>query len=79
MAQLYTRGKCHGTHPFIVQLRDEETHLPLPGVDVGEIGPKLGLNSNDNGYLGFNNYRIPRDQMLMKHAQVLEVPTHFFI
>jgi len=76
MAQLYTRGKCHGTHPFIVQLRDEETHLPLPGVDVGEIGPKLGLNSNDNGYLGFKNYRIPRDQMLMKHAQVLEDGTY---
>lgn len=42
------------------------------GVHVGEIGPKLGLNTNDNGYLGFTDYRIPRDQMMMKHAQVLE-------
>jgi hypothetical protein len=40
---------------------------------VGEIGPKLGLNSNDNGYLGFDKVRIPRDQLLMKHSQVLEV------
>ena len=40
---------------------------------MGEIGPKLGLNSNDNGYLGFDKVRIPRDQLLMKHSQVLEV------
>jgi len=76
MAQLYTRGKCEGLHPFLVQLRDEDTHEPLPGVIVGEIGPKLGLNTNDNGYLGFEKYRIPRDQMLMKHAQVLEDGTY---
>ncbi len=31
MAQLYTRDKCEGIHPFLVQLRDEETHEPLPG------------------------------------------------
>lgn len=31
MAQLYTLGKCHGVHPFIVQLRSLEDHKPLPG------------------------------------------------
>lgn len=31
MAQLYTKGKCEGIHPFMVQLRDENTHEPLPG------------------------------------------------
>ena len=45
----------------------------IEGISVGEIGPKLGLNSNDNGYLGFDKVRIPRDQLLMKHSQVLEV------
>lgn len=34
MAQLYTKGKCEGPHPFIVQLRDEETHKPLPGIQL---------------------------------------------
>jgi acyl-CoA oxidase len=34
MAQLYTKGKCEGTHPFMVQLRDEETHEPLPGINM---------------------------------------------
>lgn len=32
VAQLYTKGKCHGIHPFIVQLRDTDTHQPLPGM-----------------------------------------------
>ncbi|PIO57081.1 acyl-CoA dehydrogenase, middle domain protein, partial [Teladorsagia circumcincta] len=31
VAQLYTQGVCHGPHPFIVQLRDLETHKPLKG------------------------------------------------
>ena len=43
------------------------------GIIIGEIGPKLGMNTNDNGYLGFEKFRIPRTQMLMKHSQVLEV------
>lgn len=33
VAQLYTKGKCQGIHPFIVQLRDEETHEPMPGTE----------------------------------------------
>lgn len=73
VAQLYTKGRCHGIHSFIVQVREEETHIPLPGLKIGDIGPKLGLNAVNNGFLGFDNVRIPRNQMLMKHAQVLEV------
>lgn len=73
VAQLYTLGECHGIHPFIVQLRDEETHIPLPGIKIGEIGCKLGMNSANNGYLGFDNVRIPRMHMLMKNNKVLEV------
>ncbi|GAB0088531.1 Acyl-coenzyme A oxidase [Sergentomyia squamirostris] len=70
VAQLYTKGQHHGIFPFIVQLRDEETHMPLPGIKVGEIGAKLGMNSVNNGFLGFDNVRIPRKNMLMKNAQV---------
>ncbi len=42
----------------------------LPGIRLGEIGPKLGMNSYDNGFLGFERHRIPRENMLMKNAQV---------
>lgn len=73
VAQLYTNGKCHGIHPFIVQLRDEETHVPMPGIKIGEIGTKLGMNATNNGYLGFDHVRIPRNQMLMKNNKVLKV------
>lgn len=76
MAQLYTQGHCHGIHPFIVQLRDEETHQSMPGVTIGEIGPRLGMNTNDNGFLRFDHYHIPRTHMLMKHSQVLEDGTY---
>lgn len=48
----------------------------MPGIKIGEIGPKLGLKSVNNGYLGFDNVRIPRKNMLMKNAQVLENGTY---
>lgn len=73
VAQLYTKGQCHGIHPFIVQLRDIETHMPLQGIKIGELGCKLGMNSTNNGYLGFENVRIPRTHLLMKNSQVLPV------
>jgi hypothetical protein len=48
-------------------------NFPFEGIKIGEIGTKLGMNATNNGYLGFDNVRIPREQMLMKNAQVLEV------
>lgn len=72
IAQLYTNGECHGVQPFIVQLRDEETWKPMKGIIIGEIGPKMGMKSVNNGYLAFDNVRIPRKNMLMQNAQVLE-------
>ncbi|EFN76281.1 probable peroxisomal acyl-coenzyme A oxidase 1 [Harpegnathos saltator] len=76
VAQLFTRGECRGIHPFIVQLRDEDTHEPLPGIKIGEIGTKLGMNATNNGFLGFDHVRIPRENMLMKNSQVLEDGTY---
>lgn len=54
----------------MVQLRDGQSHQPLKGIVVGEIGPKMGLKAADNGYLQLNSVRIPRDHMLMKNAKV---------
>lgn len=70
-AQLYSLGKHHGLHPFIVQLREDETHKPRKGITIGEIGNKVGFNTVNNGFLGFDNVRIPLDQMLMKNAKIL--------
>ncbi|XP_059764212.1 peroxisomal acyl-coenzyme A oxidase 1 isoform X3 [Balaenoptera ricei] len=70
LAQLITQGKCYGLHAFIVPIRELGTHKPLPGITVGDIGPKFGYDEMDNGYLKMDNYRLPRENMLMKHAQV---------
>ncbi|GBC06010.1 hypothetical protein RclHR1_06560001 [Rhizophagus clarus] len=70
MAQLKSNGKDHGPHPFIVQIRDLETHLPLPGITIGDIGPKFGFNATDNGFMLFEHIRIPRFNMLSKYSQV---------
>ncbi|XP_069056303.1 peroxisomal acyl-coenzyme A oxidase 1-like [Pleurodeles waltl] len=70
LAQLYTQGQCQGLHAFIVPIRHMDTHQPLSGVTVGDIGPKFGFEENDNGFLKLDNVRIPRENMLMKYAQV---------
>lgn len=70
MAQLYVNGKNEGPHPFIVPIRDLKTHKPLKGVIVGDIGPKFGYNTMDNGFLQFNKVRIPHINMLAKFAGV---------
>ncbi|EDV23614.1 uncharacterized protein TRIADDRAFT_28074 [Trichoplax adhaerens] len=70
MAQLYIKNQCYGIHSFIIQLRSLKDHSPMPGVTVGDIGNKVGLETNDNGFLAMDNVRIPRENMLMRHAQV---------
>ncbi|KAH0843374.1 hypothetical protein AYO21_09942 [Fonsecaea monophora] len=70
MAQLFIDGKSYGPHPFVVQVRDLETHQPLTGVHVGDIGPKFGYNTMDNGFLLFKNVKIPHVNMLARFSRV---------
>ncbi|VDO40176.1 unnamed protein product [Haemonchus placei] len=70
VACLIIDGKNYGPHNFIVPLRDPATHMPLKGITVGDIGPKMATGPVDNGFLSFDHYRIPRTNMLMKHAKV---------
>lgn len=48
----------------------------MPGIKIGEIGPKLGMKCVNNGYLGFEHVRIPRKNMLMKNNKVLADGTY---
>ena len=54
----------YGIAPFIVQIRDIDTHKHMPGIKCGDMGPKLGYGSKDNGWLTFDNVKIPRDNLL---------------
>eukprot|EP01121_Diplochlamys_sp_Union-15-3_P015654 TRINITY_DN5217_c0_g1_i4.p1 TRINITY_DN5217_c0_g1~~TRINITY_DN5217_c0_g1_i4.p1 ORF type:complete len:680 (+),score=119.85 TRINITY_DN5217_c0_g1_i4:243-2042(+) len=69
-AQLYLDNKCYGLHWFVVQLRELITHLPMPGVRVGDLGLKIGWNWEDHGFVVFNNVRIPRENFLDKYQDV---------
>ncbi|KAL4226800.1 Peroxisomal acyl-coenzyme A oxidase 1 [Mactra antiquata] len=73
LAQLVIDGTNCGMHPFMVQLRSLDDHMPLPGVKLGDIGPKLAANSTDNGFMILNSVRIPRLHMLMKNGRVLSL------
>ncbi|MEJ1276738.1 acyl-Coenzyme A oxidase 2 branched chain [Cricetulus griseus] len=71
LAQLICSGVQHGMHAFIVPIRSLEDHTPLPGITVGDIGPKMGLEHIDNGFLRLNHVRVPRENMLSRFAEVL--------
>lgn len=70
MAQLIINGKSYGPHPFVVQIRDLKTHEPLENIHVGDIGPKFGYNTMDNGFLLFNNVKVPHISMLARFSSV---------
>ncbi|XP_077986283.1 peroxisomal acyl-coenzyme A oxidase 1-like [Glandiceps talaboti] len=70
MAQLHSKGKKYGIHSFLVPLRSFDSHQPLPGITLGDIGPKLGSSGNDNGFCRFDHVRIPRENMLSKYAKI---------
>ncbi|EEH46893.2 uncharacterized protein PADG_02991 [Paracoccidioides brasiliensis Pb18] len=70
MAQLIISGKRYGPHPFVVPIRDLKTHEPLEGVHVGDIGPKFGYNTMDNGFLLLNKVKIPHVNMLARFSHV---------
>lgn len=69
-SQLYLEGKCLGPHVFLVPLRDRRSFKPLKGITLGDCGRKMGLDGIDNGFIIFNNVRIPRENLLNRFSNV---------
>ncbi|KAJ2082712.1 hypothetical protein H4R24_001380 [Coemansia sp. RSA 988] len=70
MAQLIVGGKNHGPNPVVVPIRSTADHKPLPGVTVGDLGPKFGFNTMDNGFLMLDRVRVPRGNLLQRYINV---------
>ena len=68
-AQLHTQGEDYGVHAFVVPIR-RSNGTPQPRVRIEDCGEKMGLNGVDNGRIWFDAVRIPRENMLDRHATV---------
>jgi acyl-CoA oxidase len=70
-AQLIVGGENRGVHALLVPLRDEGGAV-LPGIEIEDCGPKLGLDGVDNGRIRFDHVRVPREALLDRYAEVSE-------
>jgi acyl-CoA oxidase len=59
-------------HAYVVPIRDPSTHKLLPGVLIGDCGPKNGINGTDNGFIILDRVRIPKDYQLDRISGVDE-------
>jgi acyl-CoA oxidase len=69
VARLIIEGDYHGVHLFVMNIRGKRNE-EIPGVTLGYCGPKLGLPGLDNGFMIFNNYRVPYEALLDRISQV---------
>ena len=44
--------------------------MPLAGVTLGDCGKKMGLEGIDNGFMIFDNFRIPKDNLLNRFSTI---------
>lgn len=69
-AQLIVDGQARGLHWFVVQLRTLDTHQPLPGVIIGDVGHKMGWNFLDHGFVLFQYVRVPAAALLNRYQDI---------
>lgn len=67
---MVVEGTDYGVSPFMLQVRNLDNHAVMPGIELGDVGKKLGFNSADNGFASFNQVRIPRTHLLSRLAEV---------
>ena len=58
----------YGLAPFIVQIREFNTHKHCKGIKTGDLGPKFGYGSKDNGWMTLDHVRVPKSHMLSRFS-----------
>lgn len=69
-AKMIVDGHSMGVHAFITRIRDRHSHIPLRGLEIGDIGPKYGYGGKDNGYMIFKDFKIPRTALLSRFVSL---------
>lgn len=70
LARLVVKGKSYGMQTFVVRIREAGSHVPLKGVELGDIGPKHGYQNKENGYAIFTHFRVPGSALLARYISV---------
>lgn len=72
---LYDEKDVHqGLHAVLVPLKDyvvnsnSDKNTLYPGISIQDMGPKLGLNGIDNGYIKFNKVEVPVGNLLNRYG-----------
>jgi acyl-CoA oxidase len=66
-AQAIVDSKSKGVFPFLIEIKDKDYNWKS-GIEGGDIGPKIGFHTNENGFLLFNNVRIPKEDLINKYV-----------
>lgn len=70
-AQLIVNDTSHGVHCILVPIRDA-AGAAMPGVTLGDCGPKIGLPGVDNGTIAFDQVRVPRRNLLDRFGTITD-------
>ncbi|WP_408925105.1 acyl-CoA dehydrogenase family protein [Corynebacterium sp. YSMAA1_1_F7] len=65
------QAESQGVHCLLVRIREDDGSA-VDGVRIGDHGHKGGLKGVDNGTISFDNYRVPREALLNRFADVDE-------
>ncbi|KAL0723846.1 hypothetical protein Bca4012_038445 [Brassica carinata] len=69
ISQLEINGTNQGIHVFVAQIRDQDGNI-CPNIRIADCGHKIGVNGVDIGRIWFDNFRIPRENLLNSVADV---------
>jgi acyl-CoA oxidase len=69
--QTIVKGKNEGVNAFLVRIREEDGSLRR-GVQLRDMGIKIGVNAVDNAIIRFENVRVPRVNLMNKYGDVTE-------